>query len=193
MSSYTDKTYIVFLDLPQRIVFLIDKVRGKYSKSVKKWPAHITLKQDEDFKIESEKIVGILDKSLRNESCIEAGINKPKINYNDLGWNIYLPVKSRKLNKLIQKISKRLEPFIDANSPRAFISTKWEQSKEFYSHISIKGGKNKKGEKKILSKIINENFGFELPLKIKCCSVTLTNWDNGKWRKIKTIKLKPAR
>ena len=177
---------------------MIDKVKSKYSKSVKKWPAHITLKQDEDFNIKSDKIANMLEESLKNECCIDAEVHKPEINYkvltlrllNNSGWNIYLPVKSKSLTILIQKTSKKLEPFIDTDSSRAFNSTKWEQSKEFYSHISIKGGKNREEGQKLLEKIINENFGLSFPLKMRCCSVILANWDSGKWRGIKTIRLK---
>jgi len=190
MSSYTDRTYIVFLELPRDISEKIDIVRSKYSSSYKKYPAHITLKQDEDYLIPSDEICRIVYKQIKSYVLLNVKIKSPAIAVSEAGWNIYLPARSDDLRKLTKKISKSLENYIDPKSPRAFLSTKWEQSDKFYAHISIKGGNIKVDPKDILAKIKKDKFGFDFPKAVTCKTVTIANWQGNKWEKVKSFNLK---
>jgi len=190
MSSYSKNIHIVFLDLPKDIAFKIDKIRSKYSHSYKKYPAHITLKQDEDFIIKAKEICAIVYENIKNQRPLSIELKSPNVLINKSGWNIYLPVKSKNLANLVKKISKALQDFIDPKSPRAFLSTKWEQSDKFYTHVSIKGGRKTEDHRDLLEKIKKEKFDFNFPQNIKCDEITVANWQNSKWKKIKTFKLK---
>lgn len=189
MSSYTDKTYIVFLDLPQEIVLKLDKIRSKYSSSYKKYPAHITLKQDEDFLISSDEICQIVEDQTKNQKAFKIKLKNPEVAWNKIGWNIHLPVESSDLNKIVKQVSLALEKYIDLNSPRALLSTKWEQSGDFYIHISIKGGGLEIDPTDLLARIQKENFDLDFSKKIICDTITVANWKTDKWQKIKSFKL----
>jgi 2'-5' RNA ligase len=189
MSTYTEKTYIVFLDIPDQISRKIDLIRERYSNTKLPYRAHLTLKQDEDFLIDDKKIVKIVSKTLMKQGPIRVRISKVNYKKNKQGWNFFFPVKSKLLARIVYDLSKTLEPFIDRNSPRAFISTKWEQSDEFYPHISIKGTSDKAEFTDLFQKIQNEKFNLELPLTFLCDHVTVAKWDRDKWKEIKTIKL----
>jgi 2'-5' RNA ligase len=190
MPLNTNKRYIVFLDLPKDIASKIDKVKSKYRHSPKRYPAHITLKQDEDFLINADEICGIVHDQIKNQKQFNVKLGKPQIMPNDWGWNIYLPVKSKGLNELVKKISKSLEKFIDPKGFHAFLSTKWEQSNNFYGHISIKGGDKEDDHKNLLAKIKKEKFGFTFPKNIVCDTITVANLKNNKWEKVKSFNLK---
>lgn len=189
MSTYTEKTHIVFLDIPDRISRKIDLIRERYSNTKLPYRAHLTLKQDEDFLIDDQKIVEIVSKSMINQGPIKVRIGKVSYKKNKQGWNIFFPVTSELLTRLVCDLSKALEPFIDQNSPRAFLSTNWEQSDEFYPHISIQGTSDKVKFTDLFQEIQNEKFNLELPLTFLCDHVTVAKWDRDKWKEIKTIKL----
>ncbi len=189
MSIYTEKTHIVFLDIPDQISRKIDLIRERYSNTKLPYRAHITLKQGEDFLIDDQKIVEIASKAMINQGPIRVKISKVSYKKNKQGWNIFFPVTSELLVRFVCDLSKALEPFIDQNSPRAFLSTKWEQSDEFYPHISIKGTSDKAEFTDLFQKIQNEKFNLELPLTFLCDHVTVAKWDRDKWKEIKTIKL----
>lgn len=193
MSSYTNKTYIVFFDLPKDIASKLDKIKSNYSSSRKKYPAHITLKQDEDYIINADEICKIVYNQINNQTFLNVKLKRPEIARNKEGWNIHIPVESTELNQLVKKMSKALEDYIDPNSPRAGLSTKWEQSNKYYSHISIKGGGAKTDPKLIFKKIKNEEFGFSFPEVIDCNTITVANWQNHKWHKIKSYTLNNAK
>ena len=189
MSSYTNKTYIVFLDLPKDIIFKLDKIRSKYSSSYKKYPAHITLKQDEDFLISSNEICHIVESKITNQKAFKIRLKSPEVAWNKIGWNIHLPVESSDLNKIVKQVSFALEKYIDLNSPRALLSTKWEQLDDFYIHISIKGGGLEIDPTDLLARINKENFDLDFSKEIVCDTITVANWQTDKWQKIKSLKL----
>jgi 2'-5' RNA ligase len=193
MSTYTEKTHIVFLDIPDRISRKIDLIRERYSNSKLPYKTHLTLKQDEDFLIDDKKIVNIVSGTLINQGPIRVKISKVNYKKNKQGWNIFFPAKSKSLVQLVSDLSKILEPFIDQNSPRAFLSTKWERSDRFYPHISIRGTSDKVKFAELFQKIQNERFNLELPLTFLCDHVTVAKWNSDKWKKIKTIKLQNAK
>jgi len=190
MSSYNKKTHIVFLDLPDQISQKIDLMREKYSNSGLSYKAHLTLKQDEDFLISDEKIIKIVSDVLSNRRPVQLTINPPSYNENKTGWNIFLPVRPKAIAKLVSDLSKALEPHIDPDSPRSFLSTKWEQSDKFYPHISIKGTAKKSDFKKIFREIKNSAFNSQYPAKVICNQVTIAKWNRNKWEKIAAITLK---
>jgi len=190
MSSYNKKTHIVFLDLPDQISQKIDLMREKYSNSGLSYKAHLTLKQDEDFLISDKKIVEIVSDVLSNQESIRLTISQASYNENKTGWNIFLPVRSKIIVKLVSDLSKALEPYIDPDSPRSFLSTKWEQSDKFYPHISIKGTAKKSDFKKIFREIKKSRFNLGYPVKVTCSQVTIAKWNRDKWEKIITITLK---
>ncbi|MFA6421975.1 MAG: hypothetical protein WCV92_01075 [Candidatus Buchananbacteria bacterium] len=193
MSSYTDKTYIVFLDLPSDIQSKIDPIRKKYSPGRhKKWPTHTTFKQDEDFLLSDSQISKITQDYFKNISSIKLTIDEPQIKYyldND-NWNIHLAISGANyFKKCIKEFSILLEKFIDGKSPNAFGSTKWEQGDDFYPHISLKGGSSKEAGAKMFSEIINEDFKIDFPIETKCQSVTLAKWHIDQWQELLKIKL----
>lgn len=190
MSSYSKKTFIVFLDLPDEICRKIDNVRGKYSSSGVVYKSHITLKQDEDYSINSDRLMNIVHHAISKERPFQVKIQKISSAKSDLGWNIYLPIDSKRLKKLIVKLSKILMVYVDPASPRALLSTKWEQSEDFYLHISIKGASDRVKFEKLYENIKNENFNLNFPEQIICNKVVVARWENSKWKAINTIELK---
>jgi len=192
MSSYTDKTYIVFLDLPLEIQSKIDSIRKKYSiGGHKKWYSHITFKQDEDFLLSDSEIAKQTSDHFKNIHSIRLVLDGPKIQYmDDDKWNIYIALSGIDyLKQSIKEFSQLLEKSIDPQSPKAFGSTKWEQGDSFYPHISLKGGVGKENGKKIFSKIIKEDFKIDFPISIVCKFVTLAKWDIDRWQELVKIKL----
>jgi len=193
MSSYTNKTFIVFLDLPKEIEESIDSVRKKYSiKNTKKWRAHITFKQDEDFIIDETKLAQIVIDFFKDIPSIKLKLLGPKINYfNNGSWNIFIALSDNTfLKQKIKEFSRIAEQYVDLNSNRALSSTKWEQSDDFFVHISLKGGLEKEEGEKIFNQVNNENFEIEFPVVINCESITLANWEIDHWHKIINIPLK---
>jgi hypothetical protein len=189
MSSYGDNTYIVFLELPEDISHKIDMIRGKFSNTNFPYKAHITLKQDEDFLIDAERFADIIAAQLRETEPIQLEINQVSGRPSDNGWNIYLPVKSRAIPYLVRKMSRAVEAYIDPKSPKAMQSTVWEQSKDFYAHISIKGLNNQGLFEDCLAKLKNEDFKIGFPIELVCNRLTIARWHDGQWKAIRTIKL----
>jgi 2'-5' RNA ligase len=190
MPSYTKNTFIVFLELPENISRQIDKVRSRYSNL--KYKAHITLKQDEDFLIDGDKIARIVADAVVGHGPIEMTVRPCSYHRNKQGWNIYLPVESDDLRCLIKKASQALESRIDPKSPRAFLSTKWEQSRDFYMHISLKGTSKAEEFTTLFNKMRKDLLGLDLPDAIMCDSITIAQWNTrySKWQKVKTIHLR---
>ena len=190
MSSYKNNTYIVFLDLPNWLSINIDSVKKNFGNNYKKWEAHITFKQDEDFNFTAKEAIKIVESYFKEKSEYQITINKPEISFFDDNWNIYLPItKNTRLSNDIKKYSKLIEKYIDPKSPNAYESTKWEQSVNFYPHISLKGGKVKNAGRAIYEKISKSNFDFKFPRTIQIKSITLAKWKLTQWKKIKTIQL----
>lgn len=193
MSSYTDKTYIVFLDLPLEIQEKIDSIRKKYgSGGHEKWPSHITFKQDEDFLLTDEKIIDLASGLLKTVSPVKVRLDGPKISYFDDGsWNIYIGISDDDyLKDEIKKFSKAIEQYVDTQSPKVLGSTRWEQSDDFYSHISLKGGSIKEEGEAIFNEIKMENFNIQFPTLVVCKSVTLAKWNLDHWEKVICLDLK---
>lgn len=190
MSSYTHKTYIVFLDLPEEISAEIDKIRAKYSpNNFKKWKAHLTLKQDEDYLVSQHEIEGVVRMFAGDMSEVRLEFDGFKIHETKgVGCNIYIGIKDNLgLVGKIKKLSQQMEPMIDPDSPRAFGSTKWEQSDDFYPHISIKGAATKEQAEELLGEIEKEKL--VLPKIVVCKTITLANWQEDHWQAIDTFQL----
>lgn len=181
------KTYIVFLDLPIEVSSRIDLVRNKYNpKNLKKWRAHLTLKYEEKLLISSEeKLFRILNEFAQHQKPIKLKIGDLKINkQKNMGWNIYLTIENPKIKEIVQDLSRKIEIYIYGE----FKPNRWEQSNKYYSHISIKGGKDLKDSTNFYNLIKLENFNF--PNSIVCRTITLACWDNDHWKKVRTFKLK---
>ena len=189
MSSYADKTYIVFLDLPLKIAVKIDRIRSRYSDGFKKYPAHITLKQDEDFLVTGDQIGQIVETQIKDQQALKVRLKRPVIIRNKIGWNIYLPIESDDLQQRVRRISRALENFIDPDSPRAFLSTKWEQSSDFYAHVSIKGGGLETDPTDLLARIQKEDFDIDFSKEIVCNTITVANWQTDRWQQIGSFKM----
>lgn len=190
MNNRTNKTYIVFINLPNDISSFIEGIIKEVSpKSTQKLKPHITIKYDEDLLAEESKIVDVVGKFVSNLSSFKVRLGKMQINESNLGFNVYIQVQPRKkIVNIVHNISKLIEPFIDPNSPEAFKSTKWEQSDKFYPHISIKGTSDRISAKKILNKAneYHKNYKNEFTLK----SITLARWNKDRWKKVESFKLK---
>lgn len=181
------KTYIVFLDLPIQVSSKIDLVKNKYNpKNLKKWRAHLTLKYEKKLLISSEeKLLRILNEFAQHQKPIKLKIGDLKINkQKNLGWNIYLRIKNPEIKEIMQELSRKIETCIHGG----FKSNRWEQSNKYYSHISIKGGKDLKDSINFYNLIKLENFNFPNP--IVCKTITLACWDNNRWKKVRTFELK---
>jgi 2'-5' RNA ligase len=189
MSSYTDKTHILFLDIPIEIASKIDLIRKKYSNSNLKYSAHITLKQDEDFTISSKKIFKLVSNELKNTPALEITLRDIAYIKNNYGYNIYLSVKNNHIESLTRKVSKALEQYIEKKSPRALLSTHWEQSEKYYPHVSIKGTDDKEEFLKLYPSIKRESDQLNLPLKFNCDTVSIAMWSKNKWNVKHSIKL----
>jgi len=189
MSSYRANTYIIFLELPEEVSHKIDMIRSKYSNTSFPYQAHITVKQDEDYLIGTNEFIQLVVSIISNLEPVQVEINSVTSRADSKGYNIYLPVKSRTLTYLTRRLSRQLEDYIDPKSPRAKLSTHWEQSKDFYAHISVRGYANQALFNDNLNKIKNEDFKINFPLELLCKRLTIAQWHDGQWRAIKTIKL----
>lgn len=190
MSSKSEKTFIIFLELPSSISQNIDRIRAAFSSNRLDYKAHITLKQAEDFVISEKLFADKTVELVKNYKPFDVSIKNLSANKSKLGWNIYLKVESIKVVNLVKYLSKIFEKYIDPNSPGAYDSTKWEQSDEFYAHISIKGTDKKEKIEKLylgIEQMINE---LKFPKIIKCQRITVAKWENNKWTKIKSVELK---
>lgn len=193
MTRHNSTRYIVFLDLPGDIQSKIDLVKKKYSpNSLKKWPSHITFKYDEDYSLSQEQIKKMVENFFREIPPLKLTLDKLAIDFlrQTDGWNICIPVKNEAaLRKMVKKFSKKMELFADLKSPGTLSSTKWEQSKNFKLHVSIKGGLGKVTGQKLYREVLKEDFHIDFPIDIECRSITLARWRNKKWEKICCIKL----
>lgn len=181
------KTYIVFLDLPINVSSKIDLAREKYNpKNLKQWRAHLTLKYEEKLSISSEeKLFRILNEFAQHQKPIKLKIGDLKIDkQKNVGWNIYLSIKNPEIKKIVHDLSRKIETCVQGK----LTSNQWEQSNKYYSHISVKGGKDLKDSTNFYDLIKLENFNFPNP--IVCETITLACWDNDCWKKIRTFKLK---
>lgn len=188
MSSYTKKTYIVFLDLPEKTCAEIDRIRQKYAtNNINKCKAHLTLKQDEDYLSSQEEIKNIVSEFAGNMESVTLEFGDIKI-HEQSGYNIYLGLKDNSvLIENIKLLSQKMEGIVDSNSPRALMSTKWEQSNEFYLHISLKGATDADKARELLKAIKSEKMNLEP--RVICKTITLANWCEGHWRAVATYEL----
>ncbi len=61
MPNYDTSTHIVYLDLPVAVASKIDAIRRSVrSPGLQGWKAHITIKQDADYAIETDVISQIV-------------------------------------------------------------------------------------------------------------------------------------
>jgi 2'-5' RNA ligase len=190
MSSYTEKTYIVFLDLPAEVSAEIDKVRQKYTiKNFKKWKAHLTLKQDEDYLSGADEIGKAVAEFAGHMKPVKLELDGVKMHeIKGVGCNIFIGIKdSPALVDSIRALSRKMESMIDPDSPRAFASTKWEQSEDFYPHISLKGTADCEQGKELLARIREEKI--DLPVSAVCRAITLARWREDHWEAVDTYEL----
>jgi 2'-5' RNA ligase len=187
MPTYTKSTKIIFLDLPSNIAEKVDTLRKKYNPAaVKRWNAHITFKQDEDFLIENEKLVNLVSNFVNNMPAFKLELDGIDMHYHEDNYNIFVSIKkNEKLLESIKNLSKQLETFIDPNSSGALSSTKWEQSDEFFPHITIAVGKGKEQGQKLFEEIQSQKVN--LKESIVCKSITIAEWNAESWKEI--IKL----
>lgn len=194
MNVPQSRRYIIFLDLPRVVQDKIDKVKKRLgSQSIKKWPAHITLKYDEEFLVAKAELSRMVRQFYKQVPKITVTLGAPTIVFvekND-GWNINLPVLNKKeVSQVTKSFSKKIEPFIRKDVVGSMLSTRWEQSKSFAPHVSLKGGIGKKTAKEPYEKAQVQNFHLSFPVTFQCNSVTLAEWKNNKWSKVLRVKLK---
>ena len=189
MPSYTNKTKIVFLDLPKKTQENIDEVRKIYNPNgIKRTIAHITFKQDEDFLIENSKLIELIKSQTKTIEPFILKMDGIKLHYDNDNFIVFVSVKKNKrLCQEIAKISKFFEPFIDKKSPNALLSTHWEQSKEFFPHITIITGKGEKEGKSMYNQIISHKIDFKE--EITCSTLSISEWDKNHRKTIHQIKL----
>lgn len=189
MNNRTNKTYIVFINLPSDISSSIEGIIKKVSpKSIPKLQPHITIKYDEDLLIEEPKMIDMVEEFASNLSPFAIRLGELQINESNLGFNVYIQAQPRKkIVNIVHNISKLIEPFINPNSPDAFKSTKWEQSDKFYPHISIKGASDRIGAEKILN--IASKYYKNNKSEFNVESITLARWNKNRWKKVKSFKL----
>jgi len=186
-SRVNKKTYIVFLDLPKNVVSEIDFVKKKYgSSSLKKWPAHLTLKYEEELIINPDILLQIMSEFAQAQQPIQLKIGNLKVNRQKNGWNIYLAIENKEYQDIVKELNQKLKPYVNKASKNAFHSTNWEQSKNYYPHISIKGGSKLKDLSKVFDLVKLEDLNF--PETIECCSFTVAFWDKDRWKKVKTYQ-----
>jgi len=188
MSSYTHKTRIIFLDLPKDIQEQVDDIRKLFNPdAVRRGIAHITFKQDEDYLVRNEKIIEVIEAQRISPFFLK--MDGIKIRHDNGHFVIFVSFeKHSDLYNAIAKLSKNLESFIDNKALDALYSTRWEQSKDFFPHITIVSGKdeNNKGEN-----LYNEiaSTGFDPREIIRCNSLRLCEWDTDHWKMIHHIDL----
>lgn len=91
------------------------------------------------------------------------------------------------VRKTVKRLSKLLEPFVNPTNPESLESIRWEQSKNYYPHISIKGGFALNKAEDYFHLIQSEKL--KLPKLILCKTVTLAHWKKNHWGKVATIEL----
>lgn len=183
-------TYIVYLDLPTDVATEIDNIRRAVnSPGIKRWVAHITLKQDADYPDQPEEI--------ERRVADFAGMMKPvrltleglKLRREDDGisWNIYVGIREKELlHELTKNISRILTPLTLAETAEEKQNLLWEQSDDYYPHISVIGGQDIETGKKLLKHLSSE---FDVSGQIICRSITLAKWNTDKWTRVKTFTL----
>lgn len=188
MPSYSNKTRIIFLDLPNEIQERVDSIRRIHNPdAVKRGIAHITFKQDEDYLIENEKIIEIVESQRISPFVLK--MDGIKIRYDNEHFVIFVSFEEHPgLNNAIATLSKNLEPFIDSEAPDALSSTHWEQSNDFFPHITIVSRKDENNEGKELYKEIT-SMGFDPKEIIRCTSLRLCEWEKNHWKTIHRINL----
>jgi len=186
MPKYDKSTFIVYLDLPDNISAEIDKIRKEVdSPGLKRWVAHITLKQEADYLPESVvKMQKILKDFSQKTSPMILNLEEIALKKESDGesWNIYAKILERDfLHELTKKLSLQLVPLTQEKN-----QIPWEQTDDYYAHISIINGKDY-GEGEKLQQILCQKY--ELFDRIICASITLAQWNQTHWQKIQTWEL----
>ncbi len=136
------------------------------------------MKYDEKLDTDEFRLVKRTENFCSKLKPIELELGEIKI-HRETGWNIYIEVvKKPELIDIIHEINKTF------SSP----TDKWELTDKFYPHISLKGGKDPDEANRFLEKISQEKLTY--PKKITCRTITLARWENGRWQKVKTFRLK---
>ena len=182
MNKRTDKYYIVFLDLPKDIISMISVVTKKFNSKT----PHITIKYDEELIVDESELIKKINRFTSKILPFEITLGNLEINESSLGFNVHIPVTPKnKIVNITKSLSRIIEPYINPNSPEAFKSTRWEQSNEFYPHISIKGSDNRKEAEKIIKEAQVDYNGTSMKFIVK--SMTLARWNKDKWKKVKSF------
>jgi len=182
-------TYIIFIDLPTELVLAINDLREELFPGKKpKWQPHITIKYDEPLLIEEKELIKLVASYVKELKPISIRLGNIKINKSSLGINVYIPaMPEQKMIGMVKDLSKRIEPYINKKASQAGKSTKWEQSPEFYPHISIKGAKDYNQAKEIRDNA--QQKYLDVPKEFILESITLAKWDKDKWQKVETFKI----
>lgn len=189
MPSYTHKTKIIFLDLPKKVQEEIDKIRAIFNPhGVKRGLAHVTFKQDEDFLIGNDQLMEIVEKETRSLTPFVLEMDGIRIKYDEDHFTIFVAFKSNSiLNAAVADLSKILAPYVDVRSPGALKSTYWEQSVDFFAHVTIVTGKGEKEGKDLYNKIASQDF--EAKGEIVCDSLSILEWNTDHWKMIGHVDL----
>jgi len=188
MPSYTESTYIVFGNLPEDLVDPIDAIRKIHNPSaVGRWKAHITVKQDEDYIDKEGQLLEVIKQHFSNSPKIPCILGSSKIKkISEEKYMVYIPVISKELNNFVSSLSKTVEPLVSSISEDALQSTHWEQSKDFFGHITISSNIKTLSFAKEIADLLDkklENFHeiFEIS------SLSLCKWKNNKWNEVSNI------
>lgn len=191
MPLYDLSTHIVFLDLPLETAQAIDELRKEVNPAgVQRWAAHITLKQDADYMGTTTELMNRLEDFCSIIRPLPLTLDGLQIREEADGesWSIYVAIQEKSLlHAHIKTLSKLLMPLTTANSKQEQSNLVWEQTDDYYPHISIVGGKGITKGRQLLDELkIKYNPTGK---QIICSSVTLTQWHMTKWEKVHTFSL----
>jgi len=168
----------------------IDILRKKFNPvGFQRSLAHITLKAQEDY-VHEEMIVDVLYQFASKHPPVELELDGLRIHYDKdtPTWNIHVSfTKNCLLRYLTPQLSHLMEALVDLQSPNALQSTRWEQSDDYYPHISVLTGKNEISPDGILKNM--QNISLELPKRITCGAIILKQWAGTKWKTVKRFDL----
>ena len=188
MPSYTSTTHIVFLDLPVELQNSLDEIRKIYNpEAVIRGKPHITLKQDEDFSISSEAIIKCVEAVMSKSLPLPIQLLGAKIlKISPEKYMVYVGVGSLLFVQKVKQLSKILEQHIAFITEDAGNSTTWEQSKQFFPHITIALNLSNQEEANVVAQKVDgalKNFSRE----VYCTTVSVGKWSEKKWQILKTI------
>lgn len=186
MTRYDASTYIVFLDLPADIAGFLDAIRAEVdAPGLKRWVAHITLKQDANYLSPLTEILQRLGDFcffLQPFQLTLTGLQFKEESDGD-SWSIFVGIKEKELlQKMTKTLSKLLTPLTET-SPHELI---WEQTEDYYPHVTIIHGHDISHGKSLFARL---NTSHKIEHSFRATSVTLAHWDKTKWEKVQSFPL----